>query len=301
MTAPVVGRPVAQWVPEPGGPYDVPESWYHADRTALSSTGARTLVNDCPAKFLHDREHGRPDSPVLEFGRAYHSLVLGSGPPVVEIKAKTRGTKAEDQARADGQIPLITKDYQRAEGMARALRAHPIAGPLFARAGVAEQTFVALDEESGVLRRVRVDWMPNVLPGARVLAVDLKTTASAEPVAFAKSMANYGYHQQGAFYGDVLAQVLGAAPRFVLVAQEKDPPYLITIAEPDDEAIAWGRELNRHALRTYARCTAAGEWPGYEAQIPREDGGIARLALPGWQVAAYDAAFARRDLIGEPA
>lgn len=287
----------ARW-PEPGGPYEVDEADYHADRTALSSTGARTLATSCPARYLYERDHGRPDTPTFEFGRAYHSMILGSGSPVVEIKAKTRGTKAEDEPRAAGQIPLITKDYQRAQSMAEQLHAHPIAGPLFARPGKAEQTFVARDPDTSVTCRIRVDWIPDVPAGARVLAVDLKTTASAEPVAFAKSMANYGYHQQGAFYTDALALALDldVPPRFVLVAQEKDPPYLITIAEPDDEALDWGRELNRHALATYARCSAAGVWPGYEAQLRPDDGGIARLSLPGWQIAAYENA-----LIGAPA
>jgi hypothetical protein len=294
----------APWITEPGR-YDLDEAEYHADPVvggSLSSSGARTLVNACPARYLHERVHGRPDTPAMEFGRAYHSIVLGSGAEVVEIPAKTRGTKAEDAARDAGQIPLITKDYRRAQAMAAQLREHPIAGPLFARPGKAEQSFVARDPETGVMCRIRVDWMPDVAPGARVLAVDLKTTASAEPVAFAKSMATFGYHQQGAFYCDALAQVLDVAPRFVFVAQEKDAPYLITIAEPDTEAFAWGRELNRQALRTYARCTAAGQWPGYEAQLDPEDDGIAVLPLPGWQVAAYEAAAARHHhLIGASA
>jgi PDDEXK-like uncharacterized protein DUF3799 len=294
----MVAARVNGW-PEPGGPYDVDEAVYHADRTALSSSGARTLTKYCPAKFAYERDHGRPDTPAFEFGRAYHSLVLGNGATVVEITAKTRGTKAEVDARAAGQIPLITKDYQRAQSMAEQLRAHPIAGPLFARSGRAEQTFVTRDEGTEVTCRARVDWMPDVPAGDRLILVDLKTANDASPVGFAKSMANYGYHQQGAFYREVVAEALALpiSPRFVLVAQEKEPPYLITIAEPDDEAIAWGCELNDHALRTYARCTAAREWPGYD----HGPTGIAALSLPGWQVAAYEAAAYRRELIGDPA
>ena len=299
-------REAPAWL-APGGPYDVDERDYHADRTALSSSGARTLTTSCPARFKWERDNGRPDTPAMEFGRAYHSMVLGSGPKVVEIKAKTRGTKAEDQARADGHIPLITKDYERAVGMAAALYSHPIAGPLFARAGTAEQVFVAPDPDTGVLCKIRVDWMPRVF-GGRPLLVDLKTCNDAQPAAFAKSMANYGYHQQGAFYSDVLSWAgadNGQTPRFVLVAQEKEPPYLVMIAEPDDQATAWGRELNRQALFIYRWCTGRDEWPGYEADLPADHGGIARLALPGWQVAAYEAAYDRRrqalELIGAPA
>lgn len=297
MTAPFIAEP---------GRYELTESDYHADMVvggSLSSTGARTLATSCPARYLYEREHGRPDTPTFEFGRAYHSMVLGSGAQILEVAAKDWRSKAAAEAaaeaRATGAIPLLVRDADRARAMAAALRAHPIAGPLFARPGRAEQSFVTRDPDTQVMCRARVDWIPDVPADARVLACDLKTTASAEPVAFAKSMANYGYHQQGAFYSDALAQVLGldVPPRFVLIAQEKEPPYLVTIAEPDDEAIAWGRELNRHALRTYARCTAAGEWPGYD----HGPTGIATLSLPGWQVTAYENAAYRRELIGDPA
>lgn len=296
------------WVPQPGGPYDVPEGQYHADRTALSSSGARTLVKHCPARFKWERDNGRPDTPDLEFGRAWHSVLLG-GPTVVKIDAKTlRGDAAKrraDEARQAGQIPLCADDFGRVHRMIVALWEHPIAGPLFNRPGRTEQTFVAPDPDTGVLCRTRVDFMPDVADDARVILVDGKTTRSAHPVAFAKSMADYGYHQQGPFYCDVLSWLgldHALPPRFVLVAQEKEPPHLVTIAEPDEQAMWWGRELNRQALDLYRRCTESGVWPGYEADLPADHGGIARLSLPGWQVAAYEAAYdRRRELIGAPA
>lgn len=291
--------------PEPGGPYDdVPEHLYHADQTALSSSGARTLIMSCPAKYRHQREHGRPDTAAMEFGRAYHALILGAGPAVAEIDATTWRTKAAteaaEKARAEGRIPLLAKDAERLHDMAWALAQHPVAAPLFARPGKAEQTFVAPDPDTGVMCRIRVDWMPDVPDDARVIVCDLKTTSNAEPIAFARSMANYGYHQQGAFYCDVLGWAghdHGRPPRFVLVAQEKEPPHLVTIAEPDEQAIEWGRELNREALRLYRRCTDTGVWPGYD----HGPTGIAVLRLPGWQVAAYEAAADRREPIGETA
>jgi hypothetical protein len=294
------------WITDNTGPLEMSDAEYHADAVvggSLSSSGARTLATSCPARYAYERQHGRPDTPTLEFGRAYHALALGVGADIVEVQAKTWTGKAAQEAaaeaRAAGAIPLLTKDVTRLRAMVDALHAHPVAGPLFARPGRAEQSFFARDLDTGVMCRTRVDWMPDVADGARVLAVDLKSTADAHPDSFAGSMRKFGYHQQAAFYLDALTWLgldNGRAPRFVFVAQEKEPPYLVTIAEPDDEAIEWGRELNRDALRTYARCTATGEWPGYD----HGPTGIATLSLPGWQVAAYEAA-ARRELIGEPA
>ncbi len=71
--------------PNPGGPYDVDEREYHADRTALSSSGARTLTKYCPARYLEERNNGRPDTAAFDHGHAAHTVILGTGMPIAEI------------------------------------------------------------------------------------------------------------------------------------------------------------------------------------------------------------------------
>lgn len=291
------------WTPQPGGPYVVSETDYHGDKTALSSSGARTLIESCPEKFAYEREHGRPDTPELEFGRAWHSLLLG-GPKVVEVRAATLQGKAAkdacDEIRAQGGIPLCSKDYDTAYAMIAKLRQHNEAGPLFARPGRTEQVYVAHDPGTGVLCKIRIDFEPDV-DGGRVLIVDGKTARNAHPQAFARSVAEYGYDQQGAFYSDVLSWLgrdNGQPPAVILVAQEKKPPYLITVHQLRDYVIEGGRDLNREALAIYAECTRTGRWPGYGP-------GPHLLDVPGWRAAAYEAAANRRlaqreaELIGE--
>jgi len=50
-------------------------------------------------------------------------------------------------------------------------------------------------------------------------------------------------------------------PGFMLVFQEKTPPYLVTIVEIHPESIAWGRADNRRAIDTYIECKDTGVWP----------------------------------------
>lgn len=300
---PVARRP---WITRPGV-YDLSELDYHSDPVvggSLSSSGARLLANDCPARFAHQREHGRPDTKAFDEGRAAHTLVLGEGAPLAVYDGdawRTNTAKAfRADARAAGETPLLAKDAAKVYDMAHALRRHEVAGPLLSRAGRAEQSFVARDPETGVLCRVRVDWMPEVGPGGRVVLVDYKSTASADPAAFAKSMANYGYHQQGAFYSDAITWLgldNGRPPVFVLIAQEKEPPYLVTVARIKPSTLEWGRVLNRRARDVYRHCTATGVWPGYETG----PAGIVELELPGWQVSQYENALqaGRFDPIGE--
>lgn len=291
------------WIVEPGQ-YDLTEDDYHADPVkggSLSSTGARTLITACPARFHYEREHRRADTKAFDHGHAAHMLVLGSGAPIAEIAAQDWRTKAAKEAAAEareaGAIPLLTKDAMRVRDMAAALGEHPVAGPLFARPGRAEQSYVGRDPETGVMCRIRIDWQPDVDDDARLIVVDYKSTVKAHPAAFARSMADYGYHQQGPFYTDVLTWLgldHGQPPRFVLVAQEKEPPYLVTICEPTERALEWGRVLNRKARDTYRECTETGHWPGYSD-------GIEPLDLPGWLDHQYEAAFeaGRYDTIGD--
>ena len=114
--------------------------------------------------------------------------------------------------------------------------------------------------------------------GRRLIVADYKTTASADPAALSKSMHTYGYHQQGAWYLDAvtaLGLTGGLEPAFVLIFQEKTPPYLVTVVQPDPVALRIARERNAVALDTYRRCVTTGHWPGYAD-------GVISLALPPW-------------------
>lgn len=281
-------------ISEPGV-YELTEDEYHADPVkggSLSSTGARALLPpSCPARFHHDRVNGRADTAAFDHGHAAHALVLGIGAPIASLPFNDRRTNAYKdavrQARTAGMTPLLAKDAEQVEDMAGALRAHPVAGPLFARPGMAELSLVYRDHDSGVMCRVRIDWMPNVDPDSRVLIVDYKTTTDAHPAAFARTMVKYGYHQQGPFYCDGIT-ALGLdhcrEPQFVLVAQEKTPPYLVTVGAPTPRALEWGRVLNRKARDIYRECVEADHWPGYSDAIEPLD-------IPGWLDNQYDDAL----------
>jgi len=104
------------------------------------------------------------------------------------------------------------------------------------------------------------------------------TTRSAEPRAVARAVHEHGYHQQTEWYLRG-AQTLGLADEdaaFVFVFQEKDPPYLVTVVQLDDDALYVARERNRRAMELYADCVEADYWPGYP------DDRIHTISLPAW-------------------
>lgn len=248
---------------------------------ALSSSGARRLLPpSCPALFKHQQDNPPQSKPQFDFGHAAHMLVLGAGSEIISIDAddwRTSAAKAQrDAAYADGKTPLLRADVAVVEGMAQALRNHPIASAVFdPSSGKPEQSLFWTDKATGVECRARLDWLPYSHDGRMVLP-DYKTTASAAPGAFAKSCANYGYHQQAAWYIDaVRACGLADDVAFVFVAQEKTAPYLITVADLDADDLRIGDALNHLALEVYAECHATNTWPTYSDDV-------VHIRLPAW-------------------
>jgi hypothetical protein len=281
-------------ITEPGV-YDLDEADYHRDPVpsrSLSSTGARRILPpSCPALFRHDQLHGQPPKAVFDFGHAAHGLVLGTGSPLHVVAADDWRTKAAQEARkeayAAGHVPVLTHEHQQVVAMADAIRQHPVASALFnPERGKPEQSLFAVDKWHGVMRRARLDWLPDVHDG-RLIIPDYKTSISAEPRSIAKSVANYGYHQQAAWYLDLARdlELADDAAAFVLVFQEKTAPYLITVVQPDAEALRVGRERNERALAIYAECAAADIWPGYSDDVEV-------VSLPTWALYDHDREYA---------
>lgn len=278
------------------GLYDgIPEAVYHADPVpggSLSSSGARKLLApSCPALFKYDQDHKQPHKKTYDIGTAAHKLVLGEGPKLIVVDAARWDTdkiKAEVAAiRAEGNVPLKRHEYELVKKMADELKRHPIAGALFQPGtGRPEQSMFWKDPGTGVICRARLDWLPTQVKGRRLIIGDYKTTKSAAPHEIAKSVADYGYHQQDDFYrrGARELGIGGSDTSFVFVFQQKTAPYLVTVVELDHEARRIGRERNDHALKTYAQCKETGVWPGFSDDITM-------LSLPAWAERQHDEEF----------
>jgi hypothetical protein len=242
-------------------------------------------------------DHGQAPTPHYDLGHAAHKLVLGVGEPIIPVDADDWRTKAakemRDKAHANGDIPLLRADYDTVHAMAAALRRHPVAGPLFTPGtGLPEQSLFWQDPDFGVWRRCRLDWLRHRADDTRLIIPDYKTCYAADPEAAAKAMANYCYHQQGAWYvdGAIACGLAGdIEPAFLLVFQEKTPPYLVGTYQVHLTALAAGRVRNRKALDIYRTCSAAGRWPGYGGDD------IAVLELPGWATYQHNAALEAGD------
>lgn len=272
-------------ITEPGV-YQMSNAEYHA-QPALSSSGARRLLPpSCPAIFKWEQENGRPEKRTFDFGHAAHLMVLGDGPELVVIDAANYRTTAakeqRDAAYAAGKVPLLPDEFETVQLMAAALLKHPIASVLLdPKSGKPEQSLFAKDPQTDVQLRARLDWLPNPSEG-RMLVVDYKTAVSAEPAAFMRTVPKFGYYQQAAWYLDIVTALgLAEDPAFLFIAQEKTPPYLITIFEMDMPSLRIGRIRNRQAIDLFAQCSATDEWPGYSDEVEL-------IGLPAWLSDQYE-------------
>jgi hypothetical protein len=271
------------------GVYDLSAEVYQADPVpggSLSHSGARRLLPpSCPALYRHWADSGSARTTAFDVGHAAHRLVLGTGTDIVVVDAPDWRTKAAREARdethAAGATPLLRADYEEVEAMAAALREHPVAAALFAPgAGEPERSLFWTDAATGVWLRARLDWLPAPRPGRMIIA-DYKTAKSASPTSLDRSMFEYGYFSQAAWYqAGALALGLAEDPAFVFVVQEKTPPFLVTVVQPNAVALRLGRDLNRQAIELYAQCTATGRWPGYSDDVEL-------VGLPSWVEARY--------------
>lgn len=259
----------------PGVYEGISDRSYHRDDSSLSSSGARKLLKPGgPAKFKHG---SREESDAFDIGHATHTLLLGVGAELVEVKADTWQSKAakdaRKEARREGKTPLLSKQLDTVQAMVDAAQANPEVAELLS-GGRAEVSGYAMDPATWVMMRARPDYLHD-LGGQAVGMVDYKTTADASPAAFARSAANYGYHLQEDWYRTVWTELGYTVERFTFIAQEKEPPYLVSIHEFSPHDVYVGGVLNDRARRLFARCQDSGDWPGY-------GNAVHTMRLPAW-------------------
>lgn len=264
------------------GIYTIPEHLYHRDPVpggSLSSTGARRILH-CPAKYRYERDNGETFKNEFDFGHAAHSEVLGIGAPVDVIDFDDWRTKdaraAKAEAHLEGRTPILAKDWEIVLQMAAQIRAHPLAARLLDPAqGRPEQSLFWRDQQLGIWRRARLDWLPERTGRKRLVTPDYKTARDAEARAFARAAVDHGYHQQADWYCDGIRALWHPDPAFVFIVQEKTAPYVVNVIELDETAMAIGAERNRRAISRFVECTTTDTWPGYSTEVEL-------ASLPKW-------------------
>ena len=253
---------------------DMSISDYHAHPSVSKSQLDRLAISPAHYKWSPEKQ-----TKATAFGAALHDYVLSPDVFDATYFVKPEGfnaTKNPDKklqaAWLEMGLVLISHDeFVAIEHIKAQIMAIPKPAHLLS-SGQQEVSHFWTDRDTGVKCRCRPDWTPSMVPWL----VDLKTTLDASPRGFSRSMANYRYHVQAAFYSDGVEATTGQRiTNFLFLAVEKEPPYAVAMYELPQTAIDYGRALYKRDLQTYADAVIHDDWPAYSPDIQTID-------LPAW-------------------
>lgn len=276
-------------------PADVSNDFYHSDccdGPSLSHSGARLIVEECPALYWHAQQQAEQKRE-FDLGTAAHLLALEPdqwASQIVIVEGRTKDGKpslgyasqdAKEQraaAYAAGKTPLLPEEADQIRAMRKRLMAHPIAGKAF-RSGHAERSYFSKDPSTGVWLKSRPDYSA----GDLAYLCEYKSTGDVNPRSFERRAYDMGYYSQAAWSLDGVQAATGVRPReYFLIAQQNKAPFLVTCFRMSPRAIVWGQIMNRRGIDMFAWCNERGEWPGFRAaKTPDRDTALT-IDLPGY-------------------
>lgn len=275
---------------KPGIYRNIPNEDYHSG-PGVSNSGLWTIQKKSPA---HYKFEVRKQKNHFDFGEACHLAILQPN----EFEARVyrgpedrRGNKWKDAAEwcaGEGKLILTAGDFDKALTIRDAVHADQWVNAIITGGEpLIEASGYFIDPVTGELCRVRPDLYRSDLN----LILDVKTTRSAHPDDFARSVVNYGYHQQEAFYSDGWRELGCAVDAWAFLVFESDSPHAAAIYELPPSIVEEGRASYRQALDLYHECQQSEHWPAYGE-------GVQELAFSRW---AYRLTEAPNPLDEEPA
>lgn len=254
--------------------YDLAPGEYHA-HPARSKSYLWKLYNETPA---HAELAAGKTSKAMDLGTAVHLATLEPHlfhERLIRGPDDRRGNKwkdALDEGAAYGKLVLTSGDFDKAVLMGDAARKIPIVRQLAESPILAEPSAFWTDQETGIECRCR----PDIYSPAFEIMADLKSTADASPLTWAKTAANFGYHAQEGFYAPGWEKAGGGSvDGFIFIVIEDEFPHLTAVYELTPRAVAEGQAAMRKALATYKECRDTGIFPGYPDTVQE-------LELPNW-------------------
>ncbi len=244
---------------------------------ALNSTYIKFLSRS-PLHFKTEVESPTKATPAMNVGSGFHYAVLEPDRYDQEVVAlpemsverpgkkwnkNSKEHKAWAAANRNKTI-LKQKDIQNIKAMVKKIGASQAASRLIAN-GWAEKTVLWKDPEFGFWCKARIDFFPEIEPGA---IVDLKKTADASQWGFQKSIRNYRYNWQAYWYLTGATEATGLQHKdFYWIAWEDQPPHEGNVFKADPAEIDRAEEYIYPLRRKYAECLEKDEWLGYPDQV----------------------------------
>tara|TARA_R100001460_G_scaffold13271_6_gene30040 strand:+ start:325 stop:1155 length:831 start_codon:yes stop_codon:yes gene_type:complete len=254
---------------------------YHGKKKYESSSTIRKALNS-PKKYLYDKTAESVPTKAMEEGTAVHTYFLENelfkNRYCYKPKAFNGRTKEGKQWMEEhGHLNILAAEWEEnLIHMNHSFLDSP-AKMIYDLDGLTELSYFS-EDLGGIRAKCRPDWISN---DSRIV-VDLKTTQDASPKGFQKSIGQFGYHIQGAWYLRVLQNLGFDANEFIFIAIEKTAPFCVGVYRASTEMIEEGSKKVDEAIEKILWCKDNDSYPDY---TPNE---IETISLPPWMTKKKD-------------
>lgn len=247
--------------------WDVENEAYHADTSRVSHSALEQFrKKPCRYRAIYlDGTIKRAPTRAMNLGSAFHMYKLEPtemlrhvvGAPVLDRRTKAgRAAWVEFQEQNAGKLILPADDIDKLKWMRDAMLSNPDAVALLnADGAVREMAITFNDPITGLPLKVK----PDQRMDDRV--VDIKTSQSCGPEAFARVAANFGYHRQAALYQLGAELLTGMVQYFFhIVVETTDPPFECAVYQIHPEDLERAVDQNTKLLKQLLACAQSGDW-----------------------------------------
>ena len=263
---------------------DISAEEYHADKEILGHSALVEILKS-PKHYFHRISNPHVPTASLEFGTALHAALLEperfAETYIVSPKFDRRTKEGKADAAAweeahKGAVSVDEAELKKLQGMQKAVLEHSGAKKLLSKCYV-EMSYFWTDEDTGFQCRVRPDVLALDDQGDVIAAIDVKSTSNASKDKFQKSVMDYGYDLNAAFYSDAIERAIGRRVPYYFLAVESAEPYGVALYKAGQSMLDVGRDKYRNALQLLQWCRENDRWPSYQPFGEFED-----LEIPEW-------------------
>lgn len=249
-------------------------SWEdYKSHPALNHSKLKNLFPpNTPADFFYKEQNPKKSSIAQDFGTAIHIAIFEpnewSDRVIIEpsIDRRTQAGKekyASFIASSEGKIILTEEQFLSCKMISDNVKKHHILSKLIHRKHCSYET-------SGFFtyKDVKLKFRTDCILNDKNIILDVKTTRDPTERGFVRSVIDYNYDSQAAFYLAGMREITGKLFRnFIWIAIENIQPHKIYLYEPSDAFIMRGMRLIDDAIELYKDCVASGSFPGPKAEI----------------------------------
>jgi exodeoxyribonuclease VIII len=239
---------------------------YHS-HDSISASGLKTIAQYGIEYYL-TQTHA--ESEAMKLGTAIHTAILEPDTffDIYEVMTEKfdlrtklgKAKKLEFDEKAKGKIVLQKDHYDVVKNLMKRLDTNSLAQKYIK----GEKELSHYLEYEGMPVRVR----PDVINHVEGFIADIKKTRlTASDKDFTKTVRQFGYHIQAAFYMDMLE-----VDTFRFIVCEDKAPYTIVVHALCDESIEKGRKAWRDAFKQWKNYKLTGQITSYQPKNVADDG-----------------------------